>query len=249
MIQYGSARRGCLIILRQSAAIRENRVLVEKQRTDLVSLDIPRAADSADRHARVHRHSRRSLAGHGRPDVDEMLGMVNGQTNHLGRIVTDLIEVARDNLSSSKLHIETFDLGELVPSRRPWPTAPTTSRSSVTPASSAQADPATGQADHCQPSLQRRPLWGGPAEIVYSRMPGRIDIEVHDNGQGVSRKYEDVIWDRFERGENRLNAITPGSGLGLAIAKALAEAHGGAMTYRQSERLGGACFALVLPQP
>jgi signal transduction histidine kinase len=72
-------------------------------------------------------------------------------------------------------------------------------------------------------------------------------LEVHDNGDGVPRRFEVVVWDRFERGPNRLNASIPGSGIGLAIVQAIAMAHGGSAVYRASEELGGACFAITLP--
>jgi two-component system sensor histidine kinase AdeS len=80
------------------------------------------------------------------------------------------------------------------------------------------------------------------------RREGRdLAIEVHDNGPGVPKKYEVAIWDRFDRGANRLNASTPGSGIGLAVVEAITRAHGGNTGYRASERLGGACFRVVLP--
>jgi len=63
----------------------------------------------------------------------------------------------------------------------------------------------------------------------------------------VPKKYEQTIWERFERGVNRLNASIPGSGIGLAVVAAITSAHGGSTGYRRSERLGGACFRVVLP--
>ncbi len=74
-----------------------------------------------------------------------------------------------------------------------------------------------------------------------------VVFEVHDNGQGVPRRHEVRIWDRFDRGPNRLNATIPGSGIGLAVVAAIAEAHGGSTAYRTSEFLGGACFSVLLP--
>ncbi|MGI9529227.1 MAG: hypothetical protein ACR2NG_05900 [Acidimicrobiia bacterium] len=40
-----------------------------------------------------------------------------------------------------------------------------------------------------------------------------ITFEVHDNGPGIPRRHEVRIWDRFDRGPNRLNAAVPGSGI------------------------------------
>ena len=74
-----------------------------------------------------------------------------------------------------------------------------------------------------------------------------LTLEVHDSGDGVPTKYEYTMWERFNRGAHHLNATVPGSGIGLAIVKVLSEAHGGRATYRRSERIGGACFSVELP--
>ena len=74
-----------------------------------------------------------------------------------------------------------------------------------------------------------------------------LTFSVHDDGAGIPRRYEVRVWDRFERGPNRLNASVPGSGIGLAIVRAIADAHGGTATYTTSDVLGGACFIVRLP--
>ena len=74
-------------------------------------------------------------------------------------------------------------------------------------------------------------------------------IEVHDNGPGIPKKYEVTIWDRFERGPHTYLSKIQGSGLGLAIARQLVAAHHGHTGHHPSERLGGACFWLTLPNP
>jgi len=72
-------------------------------------------------------------------------------------------------------------------------------------------------------------------------------LEIHDDGPGVPRRHEVRVWERFERGPNRLNAAVPGSGIGLAIVEAIAKSHGGSAEYRLSDELGGACFSVTLP--
>jgi signal transduction histidine kinase len=74
-----------------------------------------------------------------------------------------------------------------------------------------------------------------------------VTFELHDNGPGVPRRHEMRVWERFDRGPNRLNATIPGSGIGLAVVAAIADAHGGSTAYRTSEILGGACFSVTLP--
>ena len=90
--------------------------------------------------------------------------------------------------------------------------------------------------------------YGGDRVLLVARADaGSLVIEVHDDGSGVPRKYEFLIWEKFERGPNRLNATIPGSGIGLAVTNAIAVAHGGVTGYRRSEQLGGACFWIRLP--
>ena len=90
--------------------------------------------------------------------------------------------------------------------------------------------------------------YGEGKSLIVVRREGRdLAIEVHDNGPGVPKKYELMVWERFERGPNRFNSNTPGSGIGLAVVDAITRAHHGTTAYRPSERLGGACFRVVLP--
>ena len=90
--------------------------------------------------------------------------------------------------------------------------------------------------------------YGGNRCVVVSFVEGDdLVFEVHDNGEGVPTRFETTIWQHFERGAHRLDATTPGLGIGLSIVQAVAESHGGTARYRTSERLGGACFYLTLP--
>ncbi|MFO7700727.1 MAG: ATP-binding protein, partial [Acidimicrobiia bacterium] len=63
----------------------------------------------------------------------------------------------------------------------------------------------------------------------------------------IPRRHELRVWERFERGPNRLNAAVPGSGIGLAVVQAIAQAHGGTARYVRSADLGGACIIVTLP--
>ncbi len=78
---------------------------------------------------------------------------------------------------------------------------------------------------------------------------GNLVLEVHDNGRGVPKRDHNLMWNRFERGAHRFNAAIPGSGIGLSVVAAITEAHGGVASYRQSERLGGACFFRCITEP
>lgn len=73
-------------------------------------------------------------------------------------------------------------------------------------------------------------------EIVVSNPGADVEITVADDGPGVPAAMVGRIFDRFVTLDS-----AGGSGLGLPIAKALAQAHGGDLTY------GDGAFVLRLP--
>lgn len=237
-----------LIIFRQALAIRETRELVERQRTALVSsisheLRTPLTAMVgfldilSDPDQRIDHDARQ-----------ELTGIVSQQAGYMARIVADLIMLNRADPDLG-LQERTVDLASVVDSA----VASLDLDSGVgivadvEPALAAYLDP-----DRIHQSLvnllTNAARYGGPNRAVVARqIEGDVILEVHDDGPGVPKRYELMIWDRFERGAHRYDAGTPGSGIGLALVAMLAKAHDGAVGYRRSERLGGACFSMFLP--
>jgi two-component system sensor histidine kinase KdpD len=71
-----------------------------------------------------------------------------------------------------------------------------------------------------------------------------LEIAVNDNGPGLPSGKEEIIFEKFTRGERE--SATPGIGLGLAICRAIIEAHGGKIRARQALG-GGASILFTLP--
>ena len=83
----------------------------------------------------------------------------------------------------------------------------------------------------------------GSPIVVGARMDGeQVCVSVSDRGKGIARSDQARI---FERG-TRLDPSRPGSGLGLAVTRAIAVAHGGALTV-ESTPGEGATFSIRLP--
>jgi two-component system sensor histidine kinase QseC len=64
-------------------------------------------------------------------------------------------------------------------------------------------------------------------------------IEVCDEGKGVSRGEEELIFERFRK----IDASSPGSGLGLAIVRQVVRSHGGQVRFLE----GRGCVIVLLP--
>jgi two-component system OmpR family sensor kinase len=84
-------------------------------------------------------------------------------------------------------------------------------------------------------------------ELTARRDGDEALLEVIDDGPGISSDMEDLVFDRFVRGDGPSDtAGGGGSGLGLAIVRAVAESHGGSVTAGKST-YGGARFSVRLP--
>jgi signal transduction histidine kinase len=244
---FASLIVGGLVIGRQAMAIRENQIIVDRERATLISsishelrtpltsmvgfLDILGEDDQLDAATR-----------------DEMVGIVSHQANYMARIVSDLVMLARGSAGDIRLREIPVNIGEQIRSAiHSIDVDPETVAIEVPRDLIATVDPDRVQQVLVNLLSNSVRYGGGKRLVVARRLGADLVIEVHDNGPGVPRRYELLIWERFERGPNRLNATTPGSGIGLAIVDAVARAHSGSTAYRKSERLGGACFAVELP--
>ncbi len=65
-----------------------------------------------------------------------------------------------------------------------------------------------------------------------------VQIEIEDNGRGISVKDLPYIFDRFYRADASRNSSTGGSGIGLSIVKKIIEDHGGRIWATSKENTG-----------
>ena len=237
-----------LLVLRQNVAIRERRELLERQRDDLVasvSHELRTPLTGIQGYAELLSESWDVLNP---DDRREMLDTISTQSDHLGHIVSDLVDVARDRLQNVKLNRIEAGASDLVRDA----VAACAGRRTI----GIVADPARVWADRDRVlqvlvNLITNAIRYGRSEIkvVVRRANSQVLFAVHDDGPGVPPKFQARIWDRFERGAHSDTASVPGSGIGLSVAKDLVVAHGGTISYRTSELLGGACFEFSIPVP
>lgn len=81
--------------------------------------------------------------------------------------------------------------------------------------------------------------------ILYSKAQGKIKISlkknlisIKDNGVGIPKEQQKLIFEKFFRSDNILKRQTQGTGLGLYIAKALVESHKGKIWFKSKENQG-----------
>jgi two-component system sensor histidine kinase KdpD len=84
-----------------------------------------------------------------------------------------------------------------------------------------------------------------PITITAERSGDFVITSVADRGAGIDDPEQNLIFEKFYRGRDQRYRIE-GTGMGLPIAKAIVEAHGGAMSLT-SQRGHGSVFSFTLP--
>jgi two-component system OmpR family sensor kinase len=92
---------------------------------------------------------------------------------------------------------------------------------------------------------------GGHVGLRVRQRTGAYEIEVSDDGPGISDSEQKLIFDRFYRTDKARSRRNPGAGggagLGLAIARWIAELHSGSISVSSSP--SGTTFCVWLPRP
>ncbi|HEV2424024.1 MAG TPA: ATP-binding protein [Terriglobia bacterium] len=180
----------------------------------------------------------------------ELIAVVNEEIDHLNRLVTEAVHVAR------------IEAGDIRLDRAPQPLAPIVAAALHAAESALEGRPVRVDIDHDLAQvnvdgdmavLALRQLLdnavrysppGSPIGIHASRRDGRAVVCVSDHGQGIPVAERARIFDKFYRGSN--SAGTHGTGMGLAIARQIARAHGGEVWLDRTSS-EGSDFCISLP--
>ena len=180
-----------------------------------------------------------------RPRRDELEAELARGTERLGRLVDDLLNLARLQ-ANEPLRSETVDLAQLSETLVTETRRRTPARIEI-----AHSGPTVVVGDPDALSRALRNLvdnavraGGGDGRILVElqRSPTRVRATVSDNGPGVPPDERERIFEGFVRLNGSSSA---GTGLGLAIARAIARQHHGTVTCDDCE--AGAHFTLELP--
>lgn len=87
----------------------------------------------------------------------------------------------------------------------------------------------------------------GAIDIKAWLEEGNLMISVKDNGIGISKENQKLIFDRFKRLDSGISSINRGHGLGLSVNKAIIDMLKGRIEI-VSEHGMGACFTTCIPE-
>ena len=187
------------------------------------------------------------------PEYREALAIVGGQARRLGRLVEDMLVLARADAGGYPLRPVDLYLDEVVAECRRAVDVLATERGVAIRAAGSPDIPFRGDEDLLrrlvlnvlQNAVQHTPT-GGSVAVDIHQEPAAVRIRVTDEGPGIPAGDQQRIFDRFVQ----LDAARrgQGAGLGLPIARWIAEAHEGTLVLEHSGP-EGSTFCVWLPTP
>ena len=178
------------------------------------------------------------------------LALIGDETSRLASLIGDVLDTSRIEAGTFSYSFSDLDLGELV---RDTVAAARVGQDEVEVTIKAPERLALVRGDRqrlrqvlvnlIDNAVKYSPP-GDEVEVSAWAENGRLRVTVRDNGPGISREHQGLIFEKF--GRANVGGGKPGTGLGLFIARSIAEAHGGSLAIRSAPGQGAA-FTLELP--
>jgi signal transduction histidine kinase len=194
------------------------------------------------------------MPGAGTESVGRARLIIQRQTQHLSRIVDDLLDLSRAMSGKILLSRKRIDLGPLVSGC--LDTFRATGRtvgyelSSRMNAGWVDGDPtrleqiATNLIDN---ALKYTP-GGGNIEIAVDTVGEEVVLTVRDSGVGIPPDLLPHVFDVFVQGSISIDRSQGGLGIGLSLVRRLVELHGGSVSATSAGSGGGSTFEIRLPR-
>ncbi len=177
------------------------------------------------------------------------------QARHLGRLVDDLLDVARVTSGKIALRQAPIDLAQLV-ARAVQACEPRARQQGLTLSTSVppQRVPVLGDSlrlDQVLGNLVGNALKytpaGGAVQVNLSLEGAEAVLRVKDNGIGIAAETLPRIFELFTQAEGALDRAQGGMGIGLTLVKRLVELHGGTVVARSAGAQLGTELTVRLP--
>jgi signal transduction histidine kinase len=173
--------------------------------------------------------------------------VIERQSRHLDRLVSDLLDVSRITNGKVNLQRAHVDLRS-VASKSVEMALPAMDRKAQELILSSPPDAAMVDGDEARLAQVLTNLLnnasnytcaGGRVELRIELQDGGVIASVSDNGIGMSAQTLETAFDMFVQGERSPESAPGGLGMGLAVSRALVEMHGGRIAcYSAGEGLG-----------
>jgi CheY-like chemotaxis protein len=189
------------------------------------------------------------------PATARMCEIMEGQVDHMVRLVDDLLDVSRITRGKIELRKESVDLAAIVAS------AVEASRPLIEAAGhrltvSIPPEPMTLEADAVRLAQVIANLLNNAAKyteeagqiwLTVRREDGQAVVSVRDTGVGIPSEMLPHVFEAFTQADRSLSRAQGGLGIGLTLARSLVQMHGGTIEAHSSGRGMGSEFIVRLP--
>jgi GAF domain-containing protein/two-component sensor histidine kinase len=183
------------------------------------------------------------------------LGVVKNNANRLMDLINDILEIGRIDSERIQLNFEEVDIAAVFADVLQTLKVQI-DRKAMRVTSEVSEDVPPVSADGKRIMQVVLNLASNAVKYTYSEgrivlraglnPAGMLQVDIEDDGVGISHEDQKNLFRRFQRFDNPLRDEAGGTGLGLSIAKSLVELHGGEM-WVQSEPGEGSTFSFVIP--
>ena len=185
------------------------------------------------------------------PDQRDQLQLVASEAESMGRLVNDLLEIARDDAGRLQFSCELLDPEQLIRDlfERLQPTSGGQLQLQLElrryPMVLANAERLAQCLTNLIDNAIKYSPQGAPVALSLSSAGHELVFHVIDHGPGIPADERQKIFQRFVRGSTSSKAS--GHGIGLALVQTLMERMGGRVLVAEAEASGGSDFQLRLP--
>lgn len=186
------------------------------------------------------------------PDMkEEMLAVIDEESNRLNRLIGQAVEMAQLDARQVQLHMESSKMKDVIQEaiaecRTLLEKHPVEVRlPQGIPAVRMDANWIRKVLHHLLENAAKYSEDGRPIVISAEVKESSFIASIADQGAGIDDFDKAMIFDKFYRGQSQRYRVQ-GTGMGLAIVKAIIEAHGGKVDVT-SQRGLGSVFSFSLP--
>jgi len=201
----------------------------------------------------IRAHLENLLDGVEQPDP-ETLQVMLAQSERLGRLVEQLLDLSKLESGEVPLHTEEVPLPSLIAqviseigvARPERSVAVGADLPDGLPSVTADRERVHQVLFNLVDNAMRFTPDGGAVTVSADRHNGSVEIQVADTGAGIAPEHLPRLFERFYRVDPSRSREDGGTGIGLAIARSVVEAHGGHIEAK-SELGHGSIFTFDLP--
>ncbi|MGX1193183.1 ATP-binding protein [Metabacillus sp. SLBN-84] len=185
----------------------------------------------------------------------EIAQVIYDESLRMGRLVNDLLDLARMEAGHITLNLESISIYEFIEKinrkfqglAREKDITLTSSFALDEPEFVLDPDKIEQVLTNLVDNAIRHTLEGGTVEMAVQSVAAGIKVDVKDTGTGIVEEDLPFVFERFYKADKARTRGRSGTGLGLAIAKNIVDAHSGSINVH-SKVNEGTTFSFYLPR-